>query len=66
MSVISNNNKKKHNFYQEEKERAAAEHQRELDDLQLRLANLDLKYKQTQLDDNRELHAVKVKFNFKY
>ena len=36
------------------------EHQREIDDLQLKLANLDLKYKQLQLDDNRESHAIKV------
>ena len=36
------------------------EHQREIDDLQLKLANLDLKYKQLQLDDNRESHAIQV------
>jgi hypothetical protein len=36
------------------------EQQREVDELQLKLANLDLKYKQMQLEENRELHTVKV------
>ena len=41
-------------------ERLTVENQRNLDDLQLSLANLDLKYKQMTLDDNKESYAAKV------
>jgi len=44
-----------------EKEKLSNENQRHLDDLQLKLANLDLKYKQIQLEDNKESHTFKRK-----
>ncbi len=45
----------------DQKDKVSFEHQREIDDLQLKLANLDLKHKQLMLEDNREAHAIKVK-----
>ncbi len=43
----------------EEREKQATETERNMDDLQLKLANLDLKYKQLTLEDNKESYSAK-------
>ena len=45
----------------EQKELVHQEHQKSVDELHLKLANLDLKHKQLLNEDNRESHAVKKK-----
>lgn len=45
--------------FKDEKELMASENQRNLDDLQLKLANLDLKNKQMTLEENKESYAIR-------
>lgn len=42
-------------------EKLKNETQREINELLLKLANQDLKYKQNQLEENKELHSIKKK-----
>ena len=62
LDTVRTNSVKTESKLKEESEKSTAQFKREVDDLQLKLANLDLKTKQATLDENRELHSLKVAF----